>query len=51
MSTVRGTVVSISRKGTKMLYDAKKMIDLPVDEVTVSVNEGSGKSAFIGRDN
>ena len=24
-------------------------IDLPVDEVTVSVNEGTGKSVFIAR--
>ena len=26
-------------------------IDLPVDDVTVSVDEGTGKSVFIGRDN
>ena len=26
-------------------------IDLPVDEVTVSVDEGTGKSVFIGRKN
>ena len=26
-------------------------IDLPVDDVTISVDEGTGKSVFIGRDN
>ena len=29
----------------------KSRIDLLVDEVTVSVDEGTGKSVFIGRDN
>ena len=29
----------------------KSRIDLLVDEVTVSVDEGTGKSVFIGREN
>ena len=31
--------------------DGEKRIYLPVDKVTVSVDEGTGKSVFIGRDN
>ena len=29
----------------------KKMLDFPVDEVTVSVDEETGKSLFLDRDN
>ena len=29
----------------------EKRVDLPVDEVTVSVDEGTGKSVLIGREN
>ena len=33
------------------LHERSKRVDFPVDEVTVSVDEETGKSVFVDRDN
>ena len=51
VSGQRGEISLPRARKTTVRKIKKSRIDLPVDEVTVPVDEGTDKSVFIGRDN